>query len=65
MDIKSRLRNKAFLMSLFSAILLLCQQLGINIFPANVEDIFNTILLILTITGVIIDPTTPTIFDKK
>lgn len=63
MDIKSRLRNKAFLVSLFSAILLLTQQLGINIFPANVEDVFNTILVILTIVGVVIDPTTKGIKD--
>lgn len=64
MDWKARLRNKPFLVALFSAILLLSQQMGLNIFPANVEDIFNTILLILTITGVIIDPTTKGLLDK-
>jgi len=53
-----RLRNKAFLVSMVSAILLLCQQLGLNIFPSNISDIANTVLLILTITGVVIDPTT-------
>ncbi|MCM8710554.1 phage holin [Clostridium sp. SYSU_GA19001] len=63
MDIKSRLRNKTFLVSLFSAVLLLCQQLGVNIFPDNAADIFNTILVILTILGVVIDPTTPGISD--
>lgn len=63
MDIKSRLRNKAFLVSLFSAVLLLSQQLGIKIFPDNAADIFNTILVILTILGVVIDPTSPGIKD--
>jgi phi LC3 family holin len=65
MDFKSRFTNKTFLVSLFSAVLLLSQQLGLNIFPANVADIFNTILVVLTITGVIIDPTTPGISDKN
>jgi phi LC3 family holin len=64
MKIKERLRNKAFLVSLFSAVLLLCQQLGLNVFPANVEDIFNTVLVILTIVGVVIDPSTPGVYDK-
>ena len=64
MDIKSRLRNKTFLVSIFSAVLLLCQQLGLHIFPSNVQDIFNTILAILTIVGVVIDPTTDGITDK-
>lgn len=65
MDFKARLRNKTFLVSLFSAILLLCQQLGINIFPSNVADIFNTILVILTVLGVVIDPSSPGILDNK
>lgn len=65
MDIKSRLRNKTFLVALFSAILLLSQQLGLHIFPENAQDIFNTILLILTIVGVVIDPSTPGLTDKE
>jgi phi LC3 family holin len=65
MDLKARLRNKTFLVSLFGAVLLLCQQLGLKIFPENVSDIFNTILVILTILGVVIDPTTDGITDKK
>jgi phi LC3 family holin len=65
MDIKARLRNKTFLVSLFSAVLLLSQQLGLHILPDNAADIFNTILIILTILGVIIDPTSEGISDKK
>lgn len=62
-QIIKRLRNKAFLVSMVSAILLLTQQLGLDIFPANFEDIFNTVLAILTILGVFINPVTPGITD--
>jgi phi LC3 family holin len=44
---------------------LLSQQLGLHILPDNAADIFNTILIILTILGVIIDPTSEGISDKK
>lgn len=64
-QIINRLRNKAFLLSLVSATLLLTQQVGLNIFPSNIVDIINTILVILTIMGVIIDPTTPGMSDKE
>lgn len=64
-QIIKRLRNKAFLISLASATLLLTQQLGLDIFPDNVEDIINTVLVILTITGVIIDPATPGLTDGE
>lgn len=59
-----RLRNKTFVVSLISSILLLTQQLGLDIFPSNITDIINTILVILTITGVVIDPTTTGLKDK-
>ncbi|MHC1683402.1 MAG: phage holin [Clostridiaceae bacterium] len=64
MDFKTRFRNKTFLVALFSAVLLLTQQLGINIFPSNAKDIFNTILVILTIVGVVVDSSTPGLTDK-
>ena len=63
-QIIKRLRNKAFIVSMISAILLLCQQLGLNIFPSNIGDIVNTILVIFTIAGVVIDPTTSGLTDK-
>ena len=59
----NRLRNKYFWLSLASAIILLAQQLGLDCFPANSMEIVNTVLLILTIVGVIIDPTTDGILD--
>ena len=58
MNWKSRLKNKTFWVSLTAAIVLLAQQLGLDIFPENISDIVNTILLIATILGVIVDPST-------
>lgn len=60
---KARLRNKAFWVALSSAIVLLTQQLGLNLFPDNIHEIINTVLLIFTILGVVIDPTTPGVTD--
>ena len=62
-QIIKRLRNKAFWVTLASAIVLLAQQLGLKIFPSNIADIVNSVLAILTIAGVIIDPSTPGITD--
>ena len=65
MNWKSRLRNKTFWVSLTAAIVLLAQQLGLDIFPENISDIVNTILLITTILGVIVDPSTDGIKDGQ
>ena len=65
MNWKSRLRNKTFWVSLTAAIVLLAQQLGLDIFPENISDIVNTILLIATILGVIVDPSTDGIKDGQ
>ena len=64
-QIIKRLRNKAFWVALASGVVLLAQQLGLNIFPSNTADIVNTVLAILTIVGVIIDPSTPGITDGE
>ena len=64
-QILKRLRNKAFLLALSSAIILLIQQLGIDILPKNISDIVNTVLVILVAMGVVIDPTTPGIKDGE
>lgn len=62
---KARLTNKTFWVALSSAIVLLCQQLGLNIFPDNIHEIINTLLLIFTILGVVIDPSTNGITDQN
>ena len=64
-NIIKRLRNKAFWIALVSGLVILVQQLGLNIFPRNVVEIVNSVLAILTIMGVIVDPTTPGITDKS
>lgn len=65
MDWKARFRNKTFWLALISAIVLLTQQLGLEVFPDNVMDIANTALMILVILGVIIDPTTQGFLDAN
>ena len=65
MDLKARMKNKAFWVALVSALVLLAQQLGLNIFPPNIMDITNTILLICTILGVFVDPSTEGILDHN
>jgi phi LC3 family holin len=65
-DWKKRFSNKAFLVSFISAVLLLLQQLGLGDFlPDNIMDIVNTVLVILTMLGVVIDPLTPGVGDQK
>ena len=63
-DWQSRIRNKTFWLALSSAIILLTQQLGLDVFPSNITEIINTILLIATILGIVVDPTTEGISDK-
>ena len=64
-DLKSRLTNKGFWVAFISAIVGVTQLLGYKIFPDNWADILNSILGILIILGVIIDPSTPGINDNK
>lgn len=64
-DLKSRFKNKAFIMSMVAAVALLIQQLGYtNLLPANYTEIVNTILTILTMLGIVVDTSTPGISDK-
>lgn len=62
---KARLQNKAFWVALASAVVLLTQQLGFNIFPDNWTEILNSILGIFTIFGIVIDPSTQGISDSQ
>ena len=65
MNIKLRMKHKEFWVALVSALMLLAQQLGLKIFPDNTMDILNTVLLILTILGVFLDPTTEGLGDSE
>lgn len=64
MNWNARFRNKTFWVALSSAVILLFQQIGWNIFPSNIGEIVNTILSIFVILGVVVDPTTSGVTDK-
>ncbi len=59
-----RLRNKTFWLTLVPLLVLLTQQLGLNWVPENWESIFTTVMAILTVVGIINDPTTVGIKDS-
>ena len=60
-----RLRNKTFWLTLVPLIVLLTQQLGLKWVPENWESIFGTVMAILTVVGIINDPTTSGITDSS
>ena len=60
-----RLRNKTFWLTLVPLLVLLTQQLGLSWVPENWESIFSTVMAILTVVGIINDPTTEGITDSK
>lgn len=65
-DWVQRFRNKYFITSLVSSIILLLNQLGLNSYiPSNIMDILNTVLCIFSLLGVVIDPTSKGICDNK
>ena len=64
-NLKSRFRNKTFLLAMIGAIVLLIQQLGFkDIIPSNYADIVNSILTILTMVGIVVDTSTKGISDQ-
>ena len=54
LDIKARLRNKYFWVSMLSLIVLLLDQLGIKL-PININEIGGTILSMAVLLGIIVD----------
>lgn len=68
---KVRLSNKTFLTSLIALILLLAKEIaslfGVDttIYTAELTSILNTILAILVLMGVVVDPTTGGINDSE
>lgn len=59
-----RFSNKLFLTSLASTVLLLITQLGLFPIPPDSEGIVNSILTLLTLGGVLTDPTTDGMWDS-
>ncbi|MCT8978857.1 phage holin [Clostridium sp. CX1] len=64
MNIKKRLQNKAFWVALAAFISLMAKTFNLFTVPDNYNDLVNTLLGILTMVGIIIDPITPGISDK-
>lgn len=63
LDIKARLRNKYFWVSMLSLIVLLLDQLGIKL-PVNINEIGGTILSIAVLLGIIVDNGSEGFSDK-
>lgn len=64
MDIKKRLQNKAFWVALAAFIALMGKTLNLFNAPDNYNQLVDMFLGLLTMLGIIIDPTTPGISDK-
>lgn len=66
-----RFKHKTFLIGLFSLVLLLVQQVAslfgfdTSIYNERVTDLFNTVLSILVLLGVVVDPTTKSVSDSE
>jgi phi LC3 family holin len=68
LDLKARLENKTFWISLVAAVVLLLQQCGLDaskFIPGNYVDIINSVFAILTILGIVVDTSTPGISDQS
>ena len=63
LDIKARLRNKYFWVSMLSLVVLLLDQLGIKL-PVNINEIGSTILSMAVLLGIIVDNGSEGFSDK-
>ena len=68
---KVRLKHKGFWVSLIALLLVLFNQVGaifgldLTIYNNQVTAITESVLAVLALLGIIIDPTTPTLSDKE
>ena len=63
-DLKARLKNKYFWVSLLSLLVILLDQLGIQL-PFDINAIGGTLLSIAVLLGIIVDNSTEGFSDKK
>ena len=63
LDIKARLRNKYFWISMLSLVVLLLDQLGIKL-PIDINEIGGTILSMAVLLGIIVDNSSEGFSDK-
>ena len=64
LDIKARLRNKYFWVSMLSLVVLLSDQLGIKLL-IDINEIGSTILSIAVLLGIIVDNGSEGFSDKN
>ena len=64
LDIKARLRNKYFWVSMLSLVVLLLDQLGIKL-PVDINEIGGTILSMAVLLGIIVDNGSEGFLDKN
>lgn len=66
LNLKKRFTNKTFCIAFSGAVLLLIQQLGLGQYlPSNLMDIINSVLTLLVMLGIVVDPTTNGISDSQ
>lgn len=66
LNLKKRFTNKTFVASFVAVIILLIQQLGLGDYlPSNLMEIVNTLLILLSMLGIIVDPTTNGVTDSQ
>ena len=63
-DLKARLKNKYFWVSLLSLLVILLEQLGIQL-PFDINAIGGTLLSMAVLLGIIVDNGTEGFLDKK
>ncbi len=63
LDIKARLRNKYFWVSMLSLVVLLLDQLGVKL-PIDINEIGGTILSMAVLLGIIVDNGSEGFSDK-
>ena len=63
LDIKARLRNKYFWVSMLSLVVLLLDQLGIKL-PIDINEIGGTILSMAVLLGIIVDNSSEGFSDR-
>jgi len=63
-NLKVRLRNKAFWIGLVSAGIIVTQSLGYKVVPEQVNAVANVVLGLGVTLGIIVDTSTPGLKDK-
>ena len=63
LDIKARLRNKYFWVSMLSLVVLLLDQLGVKL-PVDINEIGGTILSMAVLLGIVVDNGSEGFSDK-